>query len=213
LQVTRPVYTSTALLEVVQSAQNPNATEVDTLRQPQDHRAEDRGPADPAGGHPGKHLVDDPEFAVQTDSGPFRDSDAARWVVDTARDVSGRISGSVTAPVAPAKYSETELAKRLSSQVQVNVLRGSRLIAVSTEGPHRGEGAAAGAGRHREFFRQSQEGRTRDSASTRELQLAEASRMGAELRASEEKLEAYRAKYNAVSLQERQNIVSNACGT
>src|SRR5882724_11731728 len=133
LQVTRPVYTSTALLEVVQSAQNPNATEVDTLDNLKTIELKIAARPILLGVIREKHLVDDPEFAVQTDSGPFRDSDAARWVVDTARDVSGRISGSVTAPVAPAKYSETELAKRLSSQVQVNVLRGSRLIAVSTE--------------------------------------------------------------------------------
>jgi len=86
-------------------------------------------------------------------------------------------------------------------------MRGSRLIALDVDdrSPERAQRLAQSI--VDEFFRQSRDARTRDTSSTQDLLAAEVKRAEKEFRSSQEKLEEYRAKYNAVSLAERQNIV------
>ncbi len=94
-----------------------------------------------------------------------------------------------------------------SAQINVHVMRGSRLIALDVDdrSPERAQRLAQSI--VDEFFRQSRDARTRDTSSTQDLLAAEVKRAEKEFRSSQEKLEEYRAKYNAVSLAERQNIV------
>lgn len=211
LHVTRPVYTSTALLEVGQAApQSQNLTEVDTLDNLKTIELKLASRPVLLGVARENHLADDPAFAAPTAPGFLPDSDFGRWLAAAAGDFLRLIHADrlIAAPApASGRLSESEQAKRLASMVSANVVRGSRLISLSVEA-HRPEQAQQLAQAViDEFFRQSREGRHRDSVSAREQLLAEAKRVGEEFKASEEKLEVYRDKYNAVSLQERQNIV------
>ena len=95
----------------------------------------------------------------------------------------------------------------MAAKISVNVVRGSRLIELTVD-DHDPQNARRLAQQIiDEFFRQSRGQKSRDVTAARDQLLAEAKRVGAEFKTSEEKLEAYRVKYNAVSLQERQNIV------
>jgi capsular exopolysaccharide synthesis family protein len=111
-------------------------------------------------------------------------------------------------PAVPGlKTSDAELVKRFAGNVDVGVMRGSRLISLRVEdgSPERAQ-LLANAIVH-EFFTQSRSAQSKDASNSQELLSAEVKRIGEEFRASQEKLEEYRTKFNAVSLAERQNIV------
>lgn len=103
--------------------------------------------------------------------------------------------------------SEVELVHALARKVSVDLVRGTRLItvAVSDRDPIRAQRLAQSL--VDEFFKESWAERSGNLESARELLLAEVTRDSEALRTSEEKLEEYRKKYNAVSLEAQQNIV------
>ncbi len=221
LHVTRPIYTSNALLEIEQPArQGQNLTEVDTLDNLKTIELKLASRPVLLGVIRELHLAEDPAFTQPAAPGFLPDSDFGRWVGGVADSAlhfvkldHGKAEPAASAAPASAGApavvtpSEDELARRLTGMVHVNVIRGSRMISVSVDAhtPQRAQQLTQAV--IDEFFRQSREGRRRDSASSREQLLAEAKRVGEDFRVSEEKLEGYRDKYNAVSLQDRQNIV------
>jgi capsular exopolysaccharide synthesis family protein len=210
LHVTRPIYTSGALLEIEQPArQGQNLTEVDTLDNLKTIELKLASRPVLLGVIRELHLVEDPVFTQPAAPGFLPDSDFGHWVAGAADSTLHFVKLDRGAPASAEKAppSEDELARRLAGMVHVGVIRGSRLISLSVDAhtPQRAQQLTQAV--IDEFFRQSRESRRRDSTSSREQLLAEAKRVGDEFRVSEEKLESYRDKYNAVSLQDRQNIV------
>jgi polysaccharide biosynthesis transport protein len=110
-------------------------------------------------------------------------------------------------PQAPRPLADVELVQRLANRTKVQLVRGSRLLSMTVEdrNPQRARDLAQAI--VDEFFQESYDERSRNLATTRNLLLAEARRDSDTLRDSEERVAAYRRKYNAVSLQDQQNIV------
>jgi succinoglycan biosynthesis transport protein ExoP len=162
------------------------------------------------------HLADDPNFTKTPADRAFINAEFVQWLRESAFDFLKLvradhfidISSLKTAPPKPGRsYSDAELVQKFMDKTSVNLVRGSRLISVTVEDwdPKNAQHLAQAV--TDEFFQESLDEQGKDTASARELLLAEAKRISAELKASEEKLAAYRDKYNAVSLQEQQNIV------
>ena len=162
------------------------------------------------------HLADDPHFTQTPIGGTFLNPEFVRWLRQSAVDFLKftrvdrliDISSLKDAPPQPgSSYSDAELVQKFMAKISVNLVRGSRLISVTVEDwdPKNAQHLAQAV--IDEFFQESLDEQGKDTASAHELLLAEAKRISAELKASEEKLAAYRDKYNAVSLQEQQNIV------
>ncbi len=110
-------------------------------------------------------------------------------------------------PKSGSSYSDAELVQKFMAKISVDLVRGSRLISVTVEDGDPKNAQRLAQSVINEFFQESLDEQGKDTASAHELLLAEAKRISAELKASEEKLAAYRDKYNAVSLQDQQNIV------
>jgi succinoglycan biosynthesis transport protein ExoP len=162
------------------------------------------------------HLADDPNFTLTAAGGTFLSPEFVQWLRASALDFLKLIRAdrfidiSALKPDSPKpgrSYSDAELVQKFMSKISVSLVRGSRLISVTVEDwdPKNAQHLAQAV--IDQFFQESLDERGKDTASARELLLAEAKRISAELRASEEKLAAYRDKYNAVSLREQQNIV------
>jgi succinoglycan biosynthesis transport protein ExoP len=163
-----------------------------------------------------EHLADDPNFTMTPPEGTFLNPEFVQWSresafdflkfirIDRIIDISGLKPDS---PVPGRSYSDTELVQKFMSKISVSLVRGSRLISVTVEDWDPKNARHLAQAVIDEFFQESLDERGRDTASARDLLLAEARRISAELRASEEKLAAYRDKYNAVSLEDQQNIV------
>ena len=161
-------------------------------------------------------LADNPNFTRTPAEGTFMDPEFVQWLRESAFDFLRLIradrfvdiSRLKTAPPKPGRsFSDAELVQKFMAKTSVNLVRGSRLISVTVEDldPKNAQHLAQAV--TDEFFQESLDEQGKDTASAHELLLAEAKRISGELRASEEKLAAYRDKYNAVSLQEQQNIV------
>lgn len=220
----KPIYTSAALLEVSQAGKQGMApTEIETSEMLKTVELKLASQSVLLAVIKANNLADDPEFLLAAPESTF-DPKSFRWVTEGAARLLARIRqtptgaptqaetpvetepASVTlAPAAPP--SDAELVRRFAAKVEVRVLRGSRLISlkVSDRSPERAQHLARAI--VDEFFKQSRDVRTKDATSTHELLIAEVKRVGDDFRDSQERLEAYRAKYNAVSLAERQNIV------
>jgi polysaccharide biosynthesis transport protein len=162
------------------------------------------------------HLADDPNFTQTPTSGAFLNPEFVHWLRQSAVDFLKflrvdrliNISNLKDAPPQPgSSYSDAELVQKFMAKISVNLVRGSRLISVTVEDwdPKNAQHLAQAV--INQFFQESLDEQGKDTASAHELLLAEAKRISAELRTSEEKLAAYRDQYNAVSLQEQQNIV------
>jgi len=162
------------------------------------------------------HLADDPNFIQAPIGGAFLNPEFVRWLRQSAVDFLRfirvdrliDISSLKEAPPQPGSaYSDAELVQKFMTKISVDLVRGSRLISVTVEDwdPKNAQHLAQAV--IDEFFQESLDEQGKDTASTHELLLAEAKRISGELRTSEEKLAAYRDKYNAVSLQDQQNIV------
>jgi len=162
------------------------------------------------------HLADDPNFTQTPTGGALLNPEFVRWLRQSTVDFLKfirvdrliDISNLKDAPPQPgSSYSDAELVQKFMAKISVNLVRGSRLISVTVEDwdPKNAQHLAQAV--IDEFFQESLDEQGKDTASAHELLLAEAKRISAELKASEEKLAAYRDKYNAVSLQEQQNIV------
>jgi len=162
------------------------------------------------------HLADDPNFTQAQAAGTFLDPEFVQWLGQSAADFLKLIradrfidiSSLKAAPPQPGRsFSDAELVQKFMAKTSVNLVRGSRLISVTVEDGDPSNAQHLAQAVTDEFFQESLDERGKDTASAHELLLAEAKRISAELKASEEKLAAYRDKYNAVSLQEQQNIV------
>ena len=210
LQV-RPVYASTAMLEVTPNPkEDPNASEVDSSDTLKTIELKIGSQAVLLGVIKADHLADDPAFAPLGSAGKG-DSLVAPALAQIAEWLRSFHVDSIADRLAPApvprSYSDIELVDLFRRKLSVSMVRGSRLIAVTAQDNNPEKARHLAQAVIDEFFRQSWNGRTRDSTAARDLLLGEAKRMGGDLRTAEEKLEAYREKYNAVSLEERQNIV------
>ena len=220
LQHARPIYTSSALLEVTQAGNESSApTEIETSEMLKTVERKLASQSVILAVIKSNGLAADPEFAPSSPAPTsFAAPEAFRWVTErvaglldrfksTAASATSSLALADPAPAARAVLSDAELVRRFNSKVNVHVMRGSRLIALNVEdrNPDRAQHLAQAI--VDEFFQQSREARTNDTSSTHDLLAAEVKRAEETFRRSQEKLEAYRAKYNAVSLAERQNIV------
>ncbi|HZP61552.1 MAG TPA: polysaccharide biosynthesis tyrosine autokinase [Opitutaceae bacterium] len=205
---TSPVYVSSALLEVAtptgdgQNAPPPDLDASDILKTIELKIASQsvllRMIKD-------NHLADDPDFAPPKEGGIS--SGGRGWLAGLIDRGGYPADAKAVKSDSSLSYSDLELVRRLSDRISVSLVRGSRLISVSMENNDPQKAQRLAQALIDEFFQESLTERSKDLASTRELLLAEAKRDSDQLTRSEEKLEAYRDKYNAVSLEEQQNIV------
>lgn len=211
LRSAHPVYASSALLEVApDSRQDPNATE--DLEASEALKTIELKVASQEvllGVIRKQHLADDPSFAPRAGSGGLGDTlggmayEALKSV--GAERTLARLN--LAAPAARGPYSESELVQRLAARVDVGLVRGSRLIQVKAEDRDPEKARRLAQAVIDEFFSQSWDAKRGRAAAARELLISQAKRVGDDFRASQERLEAYRNQYHAVSLAERQNIV------
>lgn len=111
------------------------------------------------------------------------------------------------APPRSEGYTEAELLTLLNDRVHVSLVRGTRLIVVRVRDgdplkAQRLTEAIVGA-----FFTERMTLRREGANSAHSFLLAEAKRLEQEVRAAEERLQAYQEKHQAVSLTDRHNIV------
>lgn len=106
----------------------------------------------------------------------------------------------------PESISETEVIRHLNNKISVSLIRGTRLIAVEVRDRDAKRAQLLTQSLVDEFFAQNLAARIDSSTANREFLLGEAKRVGERLNASEEKLQAYREKYDAVGLDDRQNV-------
>jgi succinoglycan biosynthesis transport protein ExoP len=212
LHQARPVYRAVATLEVAEgSRQNPTPTEIDASDMLKTIELKIASQAVLLGVIRSQQLAGDPSL-----SGP--DTDGAWGEVGLIASssfssflrlihVDQYFSTRAPAESESAPRSEPELLRRLARKVSASLVRGSRLITITAEDRDPAKARQLAQAVIDEFFRQSRDSQKDDSSHARELLLAEAKRAGEEYKASQEKLEEYRKKFNAVSLQDRQNIV------
>lgn len=212
----RPVYKSSALIEVAEgSRKNPNPTEIDTSDTLKTIELKIASQSVLLGVIRAHHLADDPDFTApeasglaQLNLGPTLAAGCASLLrLVKAEQLAAAVQPAPTPPAATPGLSDAELARRFAAKLSVSLVRGSRLISLTVMDHDPQKARRLVQAVIDEFFRQARDAQTQDSAHARELLLAEAKRVGEDYKASQEKLEAYRNKYNAVSLQERQNIV------
>jgi polysaccharide biosynthesis transport protein len=106
-----------------------------------------------------------------------------------------------------SSYLDTELVARLKSKVQVKVRRGTRLIdvTVGNTDPKRAQQLAASM--VKEFVNQSFEQELGLSQTASDYLRQESDRLKANLQKAEEAVEKFREHHNAVSLEDKQNII------
>ncbi|HVU36160.1 MAG TPA: polysaccharide biosynthesis tyrosine autokinase [Opitutaceae bacterium] len=202
LRQAHPVYASSALLEVAppdHAADSSDYDSSDTLKTIQLKLA-----SRPVLLGVIKHHHLESDLLATSDAPPNTLHSLMHWIAAPFAHQPTATDGANSKPLAPM---DAELVRRLSERVSVSQVRGSRLISLTVEDfdPVRARKLAAAI--IDEFFTQSRAARERDTATAREQLLAEARRVGTQFRAAEEKLEAYRTKYNAVSLEDRQDVV------
>lgn len=209
-----PVYTSSALLEVTPHTKpGTTLTEAETaetlrtveqkiasrpvlLQVIKDHQLED----DPASGLGTRTLLDS-------------NSNVVRWIgarvitfLETiqAKNLAAHLKGDREPHPTISPLEQITLFRTRAS---IQVVRGSRLISlrVADRNPQRARQLAQAV--LDEYFAQSRGERLADSEGAHQLLQSEVKRVGEALRSAQEKLELYRAKHNAVSLADRQNIV------
>ncbi len=208
----KPVFASSALLEVAQANAQPGSpmTEVETselLKTVELKLASQSVLLSVIKRH---KLTEDPDFLRRDDGFFAPGSQPAAWMSEGLEAI-GATELASKFQREPARVdaipSDAELARHFASKVKVGVMRGSRLISLRVEDRSPEKAQLLTQAIVEDFFSQSRDTRRKDVISNRELLQAEVKRVGEEFRASQEKLEEYRAKFNAVSLAERQNIV------
>lgn len=105
------------------------------------------------------------------------------------------------------KYNDIELADRLSSKVEVNLRRGTRLVDLTVEDTNPELAQKLATSFVKEFLRETFEQKIALSRVANEFLQEEAEKLKGKLEASERKLQAYKEENKAVSLEERQNII------
>jgi succinoglycan biosynthesis transport protein ExoP len=104
-------------------------------------------------------------------------------------------------------YSDTELVGRFESKVNVKLRKGTRLIDVSVEDPDPERSKQLTESLVKEFVNQSFEQNLGLSQVATDYLRQEADRLKAKLQNAEEAVEKYREDHNAVSLEDKQNII------
>jgi succinoglycan biosynthesis transport protein ExoP len=211
LQHARPIFASSAMIEVSSVGKDGQApTEIETSELLKTVELKLASQAVLLAVIKSHDLAADPEI-LSPQSG-FKSAEVQRWigsVLDSvgASELAKKFEVQTATAAPDGSLSDAELVKRFAAKVDVRVMRGSRLIRLTVEdgSPERAQVLTKAI--VDEFFAQSRDARKRDTNSSQELLAAEVKRVGEDFRASQEKLEAYRAKFNAVSLAERQNIV------
>jgi polysaccharide biosynthesis transport protein len=198
----RPIFASSALLEVaLTDRQNQPVSDVDsadTLKTVELKLASQSVLLAVIKEH---HL--EAELLAANDELPI----GLQQIVTWGRSLFDRAPGERSASGTTGKASDAELVRRFRPRVSVDVVRGSRLIALRVEDADPSRAQTLAQAIIEEFFHQSRTSRQKETAASREQLLAEAKRVGEQFKLAEEKLQAYRTRYNAVSLQDRQNIV------
>lgn len=207
-----PVYRAVATLEVAEgSKQNPSPSEIETSDLLKTIELKIASPAILLGVIRSHEVAKDAGvFSVESEGtwGEVR-SIASSSFLGALRLVhlESYFFGGRSADTESAPPSEPEMLRRLARKVSVSLVRGSRLITVTADDRDPAKAQQLAQAVIDEFFRQSRDSQKNDSSHARELLMAEARRAGEEYKSSQEKLEAYRTEFNAVSLQDRQNIV------
>ena len=104
-------------------------------------------------------------------------------------------------------YTDTELVGLFSSKVNVKLRKGTRLIDVSVEDPDPERAQQLTASMVKEFVNQSFEKNLGLTQAAADYLRQEADRLKAKLQNAEEAVEKYREDHNAVSLEDKQNII------
>jgi polysaccharide biosynthesis transport protein len=104
-------------------------------------------------------------------------------------------------------WTDTELVGRFSSKVDVKLRRGTRLVDISVEDPDPKRAQQLTASMVKEFVDQSFEENLGLSATASDYLRQEAERLKAKLQSADEAVEKYREDHNAVSLEDKQNII------
>ncbi|MDE3083888.1 MAG: hypothetical protein KGJ37_01545, partial [Verrucomicrobiota bacterium] len=212
----RPVYASTAMLEAAPGdQQNSNTVDLDASDVLKTIELKIASQSVLWDVIKSNHLAEDADFAPPRNSKPFYTADLTQWLEEKAAALfqltgANRLVDALKLNLSTPStgpYSDAELIRRLAAKVSVNLVRGSRLISLTVEDHDAQKAQRLAQAVIDEFFQQSWNDRSKDIMTARQLLLAEVRRVSGELKTSEEKLEAYREKYHAVSLQERQNIV------
>ncbi len=106
-----------------------------------------------------------------------------------------------------ATYSEAKLVDVLAKRVTVSLVRGTRLIAISVKDSDPAKAQRLVQSIIDEYFALDRAQRREASGSAGTLLVAEAERIGAKLNESEQRLQQYREKYDAMGLADRQALV------
>jgi succinoglycan biosynthesis transport protein ExoP len=104
-------------------------------------------------------------------------------------------------------YSDIELVGRFESKVNVKLRKGTRLIDVSVEDPDPERSKQLTESLVKEFVNQSFEQNLGLTQAAADYLRQEADRLKAKLQSAEEAVEKYREDHNAVSLEDKQNII------
>jgi succinoglycan biosynthesis transport protein ExoP len=104
-------------------------------------------------------------------------------------------------------WTDTELVGRFGSKVDVKLRRGTRLVDISVEDPDPKRAQQLTASMVKEFVDQSFEENLGLSATASDYLRQEAERLKAKLQSADEAVEKYREDHNAVSLEDKQNII------
>ena len=104
-------------------------------------------------------------------------------------------------------YLDSELAALFGSKVSVKVRRGTRLIDVTVEDPDPKRAQQLAQSMVKEFVDQSFEQQLGFSETANDYLRQEADRLKAKLQSAEQAVQKYREEYNAVSLEDKQNII------
>jgi len=110
-------------------------------------------------------------------------------------------------PPDPKGYTDDELLKAITQRLKIKVRRGTRLIDVTAESRSPGLSQQMVQSLITEFQQQNLNQRAEIAASANDFLYQQVNKLKAKLEQSESDLETYREKNNAVSLEEKQNIV------
>lgn len=105
------------------------------------------------------------------------------------------------------KYTDIELADKLSSKVDVTLRRGTRLVDLTVEDTNPELAQKLATSFVKEFLRETFDQKLALSKVANEFLQEEAEKLKKKLEDSERKLQAYKEENKAVSLEERQNII------
>ena len=111
-------------------------------------------------------------------------------------------------PRSKGAYSEAELLDLLQNRVNVSLVRGTRLISLVAMDKDPAKARQLAQGVIDEFLAQKFESSLEGTDATRQYLTTEATRLKDEVTASEERLQLYREKFNAVSLTDKHDLVA-----